>query len=202
MEAEGLAVEEITKEIGITRMDCPTCIITLEKSVMKVSGVSNAQGNYLKKTLKVTYDKSTPLLTIEKAIEDVGYQVSYKKYPNPISRIQGLFSRDKPKAITVIADNDFPEKVLNTQKPVTLLFSSETCPSCLVFKPQYKELAKKEAGRGDFYEMDIANTETWKDYEVNVIPTIIIFRGGKPVERFNAVIRIDELEKTLLSLFS
>lgn len=197
MEAKGLAMEEIIKEIRITRMDCPTCVLTLEKSVMKIPGVTKAQGNYLKKTLKVTYNESTPLTTIEKAIEDIGYQVAYKKYPNPLSRLRGFFNRSESKAIMAIIDKDFPGKVLHSPKPVAILFSSDTCPSCLVLQPQLKKLAEKQFGRVDFYEMDVVHTEAWKSYEIMGIPTVIVFRAGKPSERFSAKIRIDELEKIL-----
>jgi thioredoxin-like negative regulator of GroEL len=48
-----------------------------------------------------------------------------------------------------------------------------------------------------FYDMDIAHSETWKEYNIIGIPTVIVFRGGKPVERFGALLRVDELEKTL-----
>ena len=187
----------VTKEIGITRMDCPTCVATLEKSVMRVSGVRKAQGNYLKKTLKVTYDEATPLTAIEKAIEDVGYQVAYKRYPSPLSKLRGLFSHRDSKEITAIADSEFPEKVIRSTKPVAVLFSSEGCPSCQVLKPQIKALAEKQGGKVDFYEMEVTNTETWKEYNVMGIPTVIVFRGGNPVERFSALLRINELEKAL-----
>jgi thioredoxin 1 len=188
---------EVTKEIAITRMDCPTCVVTLEKSVMNVPGVTKAQGNYLKKTLKITMDESTPLTSIEKAIEDVGYQVAYKKYPSPLSKIMGLFSRGDSKAITSITAAAFTAKVLQAKKPIAILFSSEGCPSCRVLKPQIKALAEKQAGRTDFYEMDVAHTEAWKQYGVMGIPTVIVFRGGKPAERFGAMLRVDELEKSL-----
>src|SRR5512136_1481420 len=126
---------DVTKEIGITRMDCPTCVATLEKSVMRVPGVRKALGNYLKKTLKVTYDEATPLTAIERAIEDVGYQVAYKKYKSPLSRLRGLFNQGGSKAITAIVDSEFAEKVLRSTKTVAVLFSSEACPSCQVSKP-------------------------------------------------------------------
>jgi copper chaperone CopZ len=100
VEAEGLAVPEVMKELAITRMDCPTCITTLEKSVMKVPGVKKVQGNYLKKTLRITMDDSTPLTSIEKAIEDVGFQLAYKKYPGPLSRLRCLLCGDNPKSLT------------------------------------------------------------------------------------------------------
>ena len=188
---------DVTKEIGITRMDCPTCVITLEKSVMKVPGVRKAQGNYLKKTLKVTYEEATPLVAIEKAIENVGYQVANKKYPSPLSKLRGLFGRGESKAITTIKDEEFRDKVLGSTKTVAVLFSSEGCPSCQVLKPQIRALAERKAGVVDFYEMDILDTETWKQYHVMGIPAVIVFRSGKPTEHFGAILRVDELEKSL-----
>jgi len=188
---------DVTKDIGILRMDCPTCVMTLEKAVMKVSGVKEAQVNYLKRTLKVTYDEATSFATIEKAIEDVGYQVAYKKYPSPLSKLRGLFKRGETKAITTITDADFTTRVLNSTKPVAVLFSSEDCPSCQAFKPQFKELAEKQAETVDFYELDIAHTEVWKEYDVMSIPTVIIFRSGKPAERFVAMLYAEEIEKAL-----
>ena len=86
---------DITKEIAITRMDCPTCTVTIEKSIMKVRGVKSARANYLKKTVRVTFEDSTPLSAIEKAIEDVGYQVAYKKYPGPLDRLRGILGKDE-----------------------------------------------------------------------------------------------------------
>jgi thioredoxin 1 len=197
VEAEGHVLTDVTKEIGITRMDCPTCVVTLEKSVMKVPGVGKAQGNYLKKTLKVTFDEATPLASIEKAIEDVGYQVAYKNYPSPLSKLRGLFSRGESKAITAITDAEFHDKVLGSAKSVAVLFSSEGCPSCQVLKPQIKTLAERQTGKVDFYEMDISHTETWKAYNIMGIPTLIVFKNGKSVEHFSAMLRIDELEKAL-----
>ena len=189
-------MHEVTKEIGITRMDCPTCVVTLEKSVLKIPGVTKAQGNYLKKTIKVTMNDTVPLTAVEKAIEDVGYQVAYKKYPGPLSKLKGLFSRGESKAITPITDDDFTEKVLNSRRSVAILFSSEGCPACRVIKPQFKSLAEKHTG-ADYYEMDVTNTEKWKEYNVMGIPTVIVFRGGKPFERFSALLRAEELEKSL-----
>ena len=40
---------EIVRNIPIRRMDCPTCVLTLEKAIKKIPGVKDATGNYLKK---------------------------------------------------------------------------------------------------------------------------------------------------------
>ena len=56
------------KEIPITRMDCPTCVVTLEKAVKGVSGVKEARGNYLKKS----YDEPHELLALQGTISTEG----------------------------------------------------------------------------------------------------------------------------------
>jgi thioredoxin-like negative regulator of GroEL len=45
--------------------------------------------------------------------------------------------------------------------------------------------------------MDVSHTEVWKEYHVMGIPTVVIFRGGNPTERFGAMLRVDELDKAL-----
>ena len=85
---------EIVKNIPIRRMDCPTCILTLEKQIKKIPGVKYVKGNYLKKTVKVTFTESSQLVSIEKVIEDLGHEISYKKYPSPIDRIKGFLKQD------------------------------------------------------------------------------------------------------------
>ena len=191
-------VEQAVKEIPITRMDCPTCVVTLEKAVKRVNGVKDARGNYLRKTLRVTYDPAVAGLDeIEKAIEGVGYQIGYKRYPSPISRLMGLFGHGESKVVKTISDADFPGKVLHAERPAVVLFSSQTCPMCRNLKPKFRELAERRAGAVDFYEMDVAGTETWRDYDVMGLPTVIVFRGGKAAERFMAALGVDEFEDAL-----
>lgn len=186
------------KEIPLTRMDCPTCVATLEKAVKEVKGVENVRGNYIRKILKVTYDpETTKLIDIEKSIENLGYDIAYKHYPNPLERIRGILSRNETKSIRTINDSEFTQKVLQASKPVMILFSSETCPSCQNLKPRIKKLAEQKEGKTEFYEMDITQTETWKKYGIMSIPTVILFHKGTPQTRFEAMIRINELENAL-----
>jgi Cu+-exporting ATPase len=90
-----VASKLIVKTIPIIRMDCPTCIPVLEREIKKLEGVDNVRGNYMAKTLKVTYDPDRVQLTeIEAAIERVGYQIAYKKYTSVISRLKGIFQKE------------------------------------------------------------------------------------------------------------
>ena len=143
--------ERATKTIPIKRMDCPTCIPLLEREVQRLDGVDEARGNYLNKTLKVTYDANTvPLATIEAAIERLGYQIAYKKYPSIVARLRGLFRGAEADGVRPLTDTDFPGKVLHAAKPVAVLFSSPTCPTCYFFKTQFRELVREVRDAGSY----------------------------------------------------
>jgi copper chaperone CopZ len=187
------------RRIPIVRMDCPTCIPTIEKSVTRLEGVEDAKGNYISKNLKVVYDSDkVSLEEIEEAIEDVGYQIAYKKYPSVLDRLRGLFGGEKKEdtGVETIWDEDFPGKVLHSSRPAVILFSSKTCPSCQMFKPRYQDLADAHE-TADFYEMDISVTRRWQEYGVMTIPTVLVFKEGGVAERFSAVLRTQDIEKTL-----
>ena len=185
------------KLIPIKRMDCPTCIPVLEKEVMKLEGVTEARGNYMTKNLRVTYNpENVQLSQIEVAIERVGYQISYKKYPGVFDRLKNLFKSSESSKVPQITDEKFNEKVMQSSKNVAVLFTSPTCPTCRVFKPRFEKLAEKNVD-ADFYEMDIVSTETWRDYDVMSLPTVLVFKAGKLSERFTALPREDEIEKAV-----
>lgn len=188
----------IVKVIPITRMDCPTCIPVLEREVLRLEGVEGARGNYMAKNLRVTYDpERVQLAEIEAAIERVGYRISYKRYPGVLSRIRGLFEKEEGVRVESLSDRDFPGKVLHAPRVTAVMFSSPTCPTCRVFKPQFERLAESAEGRADLYEMDISSTETWRDYDVLSIPTVLVFKEGELAERFTALPRTEEISRAL-----
>jgi thiol-disulfide isomerase/thioredoxin/copper chaperone CopZ len=186
-----------TKNIPITRMDCPTCIPVLEREVKRLEGVEEARGNYMTKNLRVIYDPDrVQLEEIEGAIERVGYQISYKRYPGVFSKLRDLFKRKESKSVPALTDAEFPGKVLHSSRNVAVLFTSPTCPTCKVFKPEFEKLAEGNEG-ADFYEMDIVSTERWRDYDVLSIPTVLVFKAGGVSDRFTALPRTEEIESAI-----
>ncbi len=190
----------IEKTISITRMDCPTCIPVLEKEVLKLDGVESARGNYITKNLKVVYDpERVQLAEIEAAIERVGYQISYKRYPGVFSKLKELFRRGENEGVPALNDQEFPGKVLHASGNVAVLFTSPTCPTCRVFKPRFRELAVKLAGEADLYEMNIISTDVWREYDVMSIPTVIVFKAGEEAARFTALPNEANVVKALVA---
>ena len=187
---------EIVRNIPIRRMDCPTCVLTLEKEIKKIPGVKDATGNYLKKTIRVKYTEPNQLISIEKAIEDLGYEITYKKYPSSIERIKEFFNQGISE-IQPLVDKDFQSKVLNSTRTTAVLFGSKSCPACQAIKPKLNQLANKYRGNTEFFEMNIEYSESWKNYNVMGIPTVIVFKNGKVAEKFTMILNLYDLEKRL-----
>jgi thiol-disulfide isomerase/thioredoxin len=179
-------------------MDCPTCIPVLEKEVLKLNGVREVKGNFMTKNLRVNYDpEKVQLVQIEAAIERVGYQISYKRYPSVFTRLKDLFRKEKSESVSQLTDVEFPGKVIHTSGNIAVLFTSPTCPTCKVFKPRFEELAKRASGKADFYEMNIVSTETWRDYDILSIPTVLLFKTGEVSRRFTALPQIEDIQVAL-----
>lgn len=168
-----------TKLIPIAQMDCPTCVSLIEKEIMKLNGVKEARANYITKIVRVTYDSELARIAdIETAIEHAGYQVAYKKYPSVASRIRRIFRKEEPSKVTIISDAEFASKLLHSSKPAAVLFASPTCPACQAAKKIYSQAAEELREQAGLYEMDVTASETWRNYNVTVTPTILIFIDG------------------------
>ena len=82
------------------------------------------------------------------------------------------------------SDADFEEKVLKSPLPVLVDFSAEWCGPCRLAAPIIDELAGVYAGKVTIGKLDVDESQgTAAKYGVMSIPTVIVFKGGKEVER-------------------
>jgi len=80
------------------------------------------------------------------------------------------------------SDKSFTSDVLNSDKPVLVDFWAEWCGPCRQLSPIVEELSKEMSSKLSVYKVNIdQNPETPAKYNVRGIPTLIIFKGGKPV---------------------
>ncbi len=104
----------------------------------------------------------------------------------------------KPRPIT---DETFQQEVLASNIPAVVDFWSRRCPPCQVMGGLLDEIGPDYAGQVNIFKLNVdQNPRTAVQYRVQSIPTVILFRKGKPVDRIVGLLPLNPLRKKLDSL--
>ena len=83
-----------------------------------------------------------------------------------------------------VTDNTFESEVLSSSQPVLVDFWATWCGPCRMVAPIVEEIASENNGKLKVAKVDVdANPQTAQQFGVMSIPTLIVFKGGQPVER-------------------
>ena len=97
-----------------------------------------------------------------------------------------------------VTDTDFDEKVLKSNVPVLVDFWADWCMPCKMIAPMVEELSQEYDGKLDFAKLDVdSNPSTAMTYGVRSIPTLLIFKEGKPVDQIVGAVPKGVLKKKI-----
>lgn len=86
--------------------------------------------------------------------------------------------------VTNVNDSSFDKDVLQAGKPVLVDFWAEWCAPCRMLTPTIEAIAEQFGETAAVVKLNVDdNTSTAQRYGIKGIPTLILFKDGKEVER-------------------
>ena len=88
------------------------------------------------------------------------------------------------KYVYELDDATFRESIDRYDRPVLVDFWAPWCPPCRALAPTIEAIAEQFEGQADVAKLDIdRNPEAAAAHRITSIPTVLIFRGGRVVDR-------------------
>jgi thioredoxin 1 len=95
-------------------------------------------------------------------------------------------------------DNNFDEEVFQSELPVLIELWASWCPPCKMMEPVMNSLEKQYEGKVKVCKINIdKNPQTSDKFDVKGVPTFLLVKAGKVIERAVAAKTEDQLKEMI-----
>lgn len=99
---------------------------------------------------------------------------------------------------TVVDEKNFDKVVEESKLPVLIDFWAPWCPPCKAITPIVEELAEEYVGKINFAKLNVDEAPLIAPrYGLHSVPTLLILKGGEPVEQIVGLKTKEELKQFL-----
>ena len=89
-------------------------------------------------------------------------------------------------------------QIINSDKPVLIDFYATWCGPCKMMGPILQDVSKKVGGRATVLKIDVdKNPKVAAKYQIQGVPTLMIFKKGKMLWRQSGVVAAPQLVSLL-----
>ena len=105
------------------------------------------------------------------------------------------------KNIVEFTDTNFESEVLQSDQPVLVDLWAEWCMPCRMLAPTIDKIAEAYVGKVKVGKVDTdSNREVAMKYQINAIPTVILFKNGQVAQKFVGLKQEKEFKEAIDSL--
>lgn len=96
-----------------------------------------------------------------------------------------------------VTSQNYHQEVLQADRPVLVEFFADWCGKCAMMEDVVDELAEEYDGMAKVCQIEIDESEALaQEFEVEVVPTFVVFKNGSPVSAASGVLN----KKTLADM--
>lgn len=90
------------------------------------------------------------------------------------------------------------QEIINQDKPVLVDFFATWCGPCKMMSPILDDVNNRVGENANIIKIDVdKNPQAAATYQVRGVPTLILFKNGKPLWRQSGVVPANQLEKLI-----
>jgi thioredoxin 1 len=106
--------------------------------------------------------------------------------------------KEMNESVKEVSDSSFEHEVLKSEKPVLVDFWAAWCGPCRMLAPTVEAIAEQYSENAAVVKLNVDdNPSTTEAYGIRSIPTLILFSGGKEVERVIGAASKDSISRMI-----
>ena len=97
-------------------------------------------------------------------------------------------------SLLILTEKNFQQTIMG-ERPVLVKFWAAWCEPCRRMAPKFRKVSKSYVGQILFAELNVDKAkEIANRYQVNTIPTTILFIKGKEMDRFTGGLNVNQID--------